>query len=113
MTGSAQTINPAKLMKQAPAMKSSRTTLEAHGDGTYSTTSGYGEPMQHSSIGSALMHMAMLHSQGNHMHVQQNSPMVSHGVKDGKVHGPHSHKNLEALKSSLGKFLDEEEQEKD
>ena len=113
-------ISPAKLMKpltdkasQPGPMKSSRTTLEAHGDGTYSTTSGYGEPVQHPSIGHALMHMAMLHSQGTHVHIHQNSPLTTHHVKDGEMTGPHSHKNLEALKASLGKFIDEEEKEKD
>lgn len=38
--------------------------------------------------------------------------MTSHGIDENGEHsGPHDHENIEALKSHLGKFFDEEEHE--
>lgn len=96
-------------------LKSSAITLHAHGDGTYHTTAGEygGKRTEHPSIGHALMHMAKMHSEGDHMHLHStDSGMVTHHVMEGgKVQGPHDHKNLRSLKQSLSKFLDEEGQE--
>ncbi len=68
--------------------KSSHTTMEAHGDGTYSTSSGYGEKMQHPTLGHALSHMA-------------------------KMHSPMANKHIGALKQAINQFLDEEAKEKE
>ena len=119
-TGSPR-ISPAKLMKpltdkgsQPGPAKSGRTSIEAHGDGTYHSESGYGmDRVEHPTFGHLVAHLALKHSAGEHLHVMKNSPMVSHGVKDGKMHGPHDHKNLEALKKEITKFFTEEEAEKD
>lgn len=84
--------------------------LHSHGNGTYHTVTD-GEKAEHPSIGHALIHMGMRHEpEGAHSHVHHaEEGHTSHHGKDGEVSGPHDHENLEALKSHMGKFLDEEE----
>ena len=50
---------------------------------------------------------------GKHMHVHKDEMGGYHSSQhDGeKTEGPHDHENLEALKSHMGKFFDEEEHE--
>ena len=96
--------------------KTTSTTLHAHGDGTYHTTSDYGgKRVEHASIGHALLHMAKKHSAEDHVHIHahDDGSYTSHHVEEGgKVQGPHDHKNLRELKRSLSTFLDEEGLEK-
>ncbi len=74
------------MFTKSPPAKSSQTTLEAHGDNTYSTSSGFGEKMQHPTLGHALSHMARMHS-------------------------PMPKKNIGGLKHMINKMLAEETKE--
>ena len=85
------------------------TTMHANGDGTYRTEGSGQEPMEHPSIGHALMNMASKHSDGDHMHVHQgmDGEVTTHHVMDGgSVEGPHSHEHMDAaaehMKSTMG-----------
>lgn len=94
-------------------LKGASTTITAHGDGTYHTNHGEygGKRVEHASIGAALMHIAKRHSEGDHAHVHatDDGKLTTHHVsEEGRVQGPHDHKNLRDLKRSLTEFLDEE-----
>lgn len=63
-------------------------------------------------------HLAAMHAAtGNaHSHIEhhEDGTHTSHHVdREGNVTGPHDHANLEALKSHMDQFLDEEGQEGD
>jgi len=68
-----------------------------------------GEPGAHEALES--MHEA--EPGAKHMVVSHDGyGMTSHGVDENGEHsGPHDHENMEALKSHMGKFFDEEENE--
>ena len=94
----------------------SHIAIHAHPDGSYHTETHDGEKTtEHPTLGHALMHAAAHHEpDGVHMHVHKNDmgELESHHVgEDGQAHGPHSHENLEALKSHMDQFLSEEERE--
>ena len=97
----------------AEETKGSFTTLHAHGDGTFHTVNSEGRRTEHPQIGHALMHLAKMHSPGDHHHaVGDEDGFTSHQVEEGgKVQGPHDHKNLGQLKKSMSQFFDEEGQE--
>lgn len=87
--------------------------LHAHGDGTYHTMAG-GKKTEHPSFGHAVMHMAAHHhpdEMHSHVHHHEDGGHTSHHMKDGAVSGPHDHENMDALKSHMDKFLDEEKNE--
>ena len=100
---------------EAGHKKSSSSTLTAHGDGTYHVQSGEGwggdGRTEHASLGHALMHLAMMHGQGDHMHIEgHDEGYTSHHVKEGKkVQGPHDHKTMRELKRHVAETMDEEE----
>jgi hypothetical protein len=90
------------------------TTLHDHGDGTFHSEGHDGQHMEHPDIGHALMHMAHAHApEGKHHHVHHDGMMMhSHGVNEAGEHeGTHDHENIDELKQSMGKFLDEESKE--
>jgi hypothetical protein len=90
------------------------TTLHDHGDGTFHSEGHDGVREEHPDLGHALMHVAHQHApEGKHMHIHHDGMMMhSHGVNEASEHeGTHDHENIEELKESMGKFLDEEGQE--
>jgi len=89
------------------------TTLHDHGDGTFHTEGPDGQRTEHPDIGHALTHIGHLHAEGKHHHVHHDGMMMhSHGVTEAGEHeGTHDHENIEELKESMGKFLDEEGKE--
>lgn len=61
-------------------------------------------------------HLQNMHAQTgeSHSHIEhhEGGAHTSHHItKEGEVHGPHDHANLEALKGHMDKFLGEEEHE--
>ena len=101
-----------QLDNENPNLKQSSITLHAHGDGTYhSETGGYpGKRTEHPTIGHALMHIASLHSESDHMHIHAHDDgFTTHHVKEGgKPKGPHEHKTLSALKRHIADVMDDE-----
>jgi hypothetical protein len=84
--------------KPTPAVNVDPPTEQAHNGG---------------SIGHHLMSQAA-ESGGRHMHVEEKPEggYTSHHVgHDGAVEGPHDHENLDALKSHMSQFFDEEDGE--
>ncbi len=55
------------------------------------------------------MHMAKMHSDGDHMHVHSTDSGITthHVMEGGKVQGPHEQASPKALKQSVSKFVDE------
>lgn len=103
-----------KMMAMPKEMNSSSTTVHAHGNGTFHSDSGFGQRMEHPSFGHLVAHLASKHATGNQVHVEQQDGgkgMTMHGMKKGKVSGPHSAANMAMLQKSMGKFLDEESKE--
>lgn len=107
-------------------MKGSSITLHAHGDGSYHTIShgsndygmiGHGgkEPgrVEHPSFGHAVMHMAKMHAEGDHMHIlSHNEGFTSHHVLEGaSVQGPHESDTVGQLKTHVESALQEEADE--
>jgi hypothetical protein len=91
------------------------TTLHDHGDGTFHTEYSDGAEEQHPDIGHAVTHMAHLHApEGKHHHVHHDGMMMhSHGVDEkGEHDGTHDHANMDELRDSMDKFLNEEAAEK-
>jgi hypothetical protein len=111
---------------------SSSTSLHAHGDGSFHTHSparscngdcaesgrggidyygSGGKRKDHESIGAALMHMAMKHSDGDHMHIEgHDSGFTTHHVMEGKrVQGPSEHKSVGELKRHVAEVMDTDE----
>jgi len=118
-------------MKDKEESGASSTSLHAHGDGSYHTHTparscngdcgeggrggmdyyGSGGPRKdHASIGAALMHMAMKHAEGDHMHIQgHDDGYTSHSVAEGaRVKGPVEHAKMSALKQHVGKVMDDD-----
>lgn len=93
----------------------SSVTLHDHGDGTYHTEHEGGERVEHPHLGHALVHIAHHHEPtGKHSHIHHHAEggHTSHHVDEqGNIEGPHDHENLEALKSHMDQFLNEEGQE--
>jgi len=60
-----------------------------------------------------LTHLGHLHAQGKHLHVYHDGMTLhSHGINEAGEHdGTHDHENLDELKESMGRFLDEEGKE--
>jgi hypothetical protein len=89
------------------------TTLHDHGDGTFHTEHEDGSVVEHPAIGHALMHMAAKHSDGLHFHAHHHpvDGIKSHQVGDDGHVEAHDHQNIEDLKDSMGRFLNEEEEE--
>lgn len=85
--------------------KTSHSTLHAHGDGTYHTTSGdyEGERTEHAEIGAALIHLHRLHGQDDAMHIHGHGDgyTTHHTIDGGKVQGPHNHKTIHELKRHI------------
>jgi len=92
----------------------SHMTIHDHGDGSYHTESHEGEKTDHASIHEALSHAGAKMVGGKHMHVHHDGMSMHSGHSDdsGQTEG-HDHENLDALKSSMDQFLDEEGKEGD
>lgn len=89
------------------------TTLHDHGDGTFHSEGHDGAREEHPDIGHALTHIGHMHAEGKRHHVHHDGmAMHSHGVNEAGEHdGTHDHENIDELKESMGKFLDEEGKE--
>ena len=109
---------PAKKNEAPGAMETegggAHTTLHDHGDGTFHTETHDGERTEHPHIGHALVHMGAKHSpmaKHTHIHSEGGSHTMHHAGEDGQAQGPHDAANLDDLKSSMDKFLGEEQNE--
>lgn len=95
--------------------KSASTILTAHGDGTYHTTGGENWSsdgrVEHASLGAALMYLAKMHGQNDHMSIEgHDTGFTTHHVLEGKkVQGPHEHKTMRELKRHVAETMDTEE----
>ncbi len=91
------------------------TVITHHPDGKHSVEHSDGEQSgPHEHLHEALAHVSMKHhpeEASSHVMHNEDGGHTSHHSKDGAVTGPHDHENLEALKSHMGKFLNEEEGE--
>src|ERR1035441_4285710 len=91
-------------------------TIHPHGDGSFHSIGADGEKTEHPTAGHAATHFLAKHGEeGQHVHAHsdgmEHTTHHTTGGGNGKVEGPHSHENIEALKDHVGKFLGEEEQE--
>jgi len=94
-------------------LKGASTTLTAHGDGTFHTEGDYGggKRAEHASIGHALMHVAKLHSTGDHLHVHatEDGKLIAHQVDEGgRIQGPAELKTVKALKAHVAQFAEDD-----
>jgi|ERR1039458_7953420 hypothetical protein len=89
------------------------TTLHDHGDGTFHSEGHDGQREEHPDIGHALTHIGHMHAEGKHFHAHHDGmTMHSHGVNEAGEHqGTDDHENIDELKESMGRFLDEEGKE--
>ncbi len=89
-----------------------QTIITHHADGKHSVHHSDGEESgPHEHLHEALAHISAKHhpdEPSSHVMHGEDGGHTSHHSKGGEVSGPHDHENLEALKSHMGKFLDEE-----
>jgi hypothetical protein len=91
-----------------------QTVVTHHGDGTHTTQHSDGSTEEHPDHLHMLASLGHKLSGGDKHHVVQDKgdTFAQHGIyEDGEHYGSHDHENVDELKSSMGKFLDEEGQE--
>jgi hypothetical protein len=88
--------------------KASQITIHAHGDGTYHSESGYdSKRVEHPSAAHAAAHFLKQHATGDHMVIEGHEDgYTSHGIHDGKMHGPEEHSTMRGLKSQVTDCMD-------
>lgn len=106
---------PARGVENGVAENSEKvTTVHDHGDGTFHTEHHDGSREEHPDHLHMLAHLGHHVTDGQKHHVIHHDGMTmhSHGVhEDGQHEGTHDHENIEELKDSMSKFLDEEGKE--